>query len=110
MVSEVIGLKISCQFINQCGGKPRPIATCTRHVSRALTKLHGIATNFDWLLALFAPAVIGHSNYFGIGIGESISHPFASLTRERYFQHSKIKYRIPPRPGNILYIHLVVGE
>ena len=32
-----------------------------------------------------------------------ISHSFASLTRERYFQHSKKKICIPARPCNILY-------
>ena len=34
--------------------------------SRALSKLHGIATNLDWFIALFASAAIGGSNYFGI--------------------------------------------
>ena len=63
----MIGLKISRQFINQWEGKPKPIATCTRDFSRALSKLHGIATNLDWFIALFAPAVIGRINYFGIG-------------------------------------------
>ena len=62
----VIGLKISRQFINQGKGKPKPIATLTRGFSRALSKLHGIATNSDWFIALFAPAVIGESNYFGV--------------------------------------------
>ena len=37
-----------------------------RDFSRSLSKLHGIATNSDWFIALFAPAVIGRSNYFGI--------------------------------------------
>ena len=58
-------LKISRQFINQWNGKP--ITTCTRDFSRALSKLHGIVTNLDWFIAMFAPAVIGRSNnYFGI--------------------------------------------
>ena len=35
---------------------------------------------------------------------ESISHSFSSLTCERYFQHSKIKFVSPPRPCNILYL------
>ena len=43
-----------------------PITTCMRDFSRSLSKLHGIATNSDWFIALFAPAVIGRSNYFGI--------------------------------------------
>ena len=34
--------------------------------SRALSKLHENATNLDWFIAMFAPAVIGRSNYFGI--------------------------------------------
>ena len=29
-------------------------------------KLHGIATNLDWFTVLFATAVIGRSNCFGI--------------------------------------------
>ena len=34
--------------------------------SRALSELQVIARNSDWLLPLFAPVVIGRSNYFGI--------------------------------------------
>ena len=62
----VISLKISRQFINQREGKPKPIATCTGDFSRALSKLHGITANLDWFMSLFAAAVIGRSNYFGI--------------------------------------------
>ena len=39
---------------------------------------------------------------------ESISHSFASLTRERYFQHSKKKICIPARPCNILYFKALI--
>ena len=35
---------------------------------------------------------------------ESISHSFASLTRERYFQHSKIKF-LSPRGHEIASIY-----
>ena len=35
-------------------GKPKPIATSARGFSRALSKLHEIATNLDWFIALFA--------------------------------------------------------
>ena len=35
--------------------------------SGALSKLQVIAGNSDWLIGLLAPAVIGRSNYFGIG-------------------------------------------
>ena len=38
---------------------------------------------------------------------ESISHSFASLTRERYFQHSKIKF-VSPRGHVISSIYMVV--
>ena len=55
-----LDLKVSRQFRNQLEGKPKPI--CTREFSRALSKLHEIATNLDWFIALFAPAVIGRSN------------------------------------------------
>ena len=37
--------------------------TCTRDFSCALSKLHGIGTNLDWFVALFALAVIGRSKY-----------------------------------------------
>ena len=42
--------------------KRKTIAICTRNFSRALNKLHGIATKLDWFIALFAQAVIGRSN------------------------------------------------
>ena len=35
-------------------------------ISRASSQLHGIATNLDWFVAQFEPAVIARSNYFGI--------------------------------------------
>ena len=62
----MIGLKISRQFINQREGKPKPIASFKRDFSRASSKLRGIATNLYWFILPFAPAVISHSNCFGI--------------------------------------------
>ena len=59
-------VRISWQFINQWEGKPKSIVTSTHNFSCALSKLHGIARNLDWLIALSAPAVIGRGNYFGI--------------------------------------------
>ena len=47
--------------------KTKPIASCTRDFSRALSKLQVIARNSDWFIALFAPVVIGRNNYFGTG-------------------------------------------
>ena len=55
-------LIVTRQFFSQLEAKPKPIAPGTRYFSRALSKLQGIATNFDWFIALFAPVVIGRSN------------------------------------------------
>ena len=52
--------------------KPKPIAPCTRDFSRALSKLQVIAGNCDWLVALFAPFVIGRSNCFCFGFSTVI--------------------------------------
>ena len=37
------------------------------YFSNALSKLQVVGRNSDWLIALFAPVVIGLSNYFSIG-------------------------------------------
>ena len=46
--------------------KPKSITPCTLNLFRALSKLHVIARNSDWFIALFAPVVIGWNNYFGV--------------------------------------------
>ena len=46
--------------------KPKQIAPCRCDFYRTLNKLEIIACNFDWLIALFAPVVIGRSNDCGI--------------------------------------------
>ena len=61
----VIGLKISRQFFYQ--GEAKPNAPNRNNFSRALSKLQVIMRNSDWLIVLFAHAVIGQSNYFGVG-------------------------------------------
>ena len=75
----VIGLKDSRQFFNQWEAKPKPIAPCTRDFSRALNKFQIIARNCDWLIALFAPVVIGRSNCFGFGFPTVIWKPLYVL-------------------------------
>lgn len=45
---------------------------CVRF-SRALRKLEVIAKNSDWFIALFAPVVVGWSNYSDIGLSRIIS-------------------------------------
>ena len=65
-------LKISRQFFNQWEAKPKPIPLCTHGFSRALSKLHVIARNSDWLITLFPSVVIGRSNRFGIGFSTVI--------------------------------------
>ena len=63
----VIVLKDSGQFFSQWEAKPKPkpIAPCTRHFSRALSKFQIIARNYDWFIAPFGPVVIGRSNCSG---------------------------------------------
>ena len=61
----MIGLKDSRQFFNQWDAKPKPIAPCTRDISRASGELQVIARNCDWFMELFVPVVIGRSNCFG---------------------------------------------
>ena len=39
--------------------KAKPIATCTRDISRVLSKLRVIARNSHWFIALFGPVEIG---------------------------------------------------
>ena len=56
----VIGLKDSRQFFNQWESKTKPIASCTRDLSRASSELHVTAGNCDWrcLLQLWLVGVI----------------------------------------------------
>ena len=71
----VIGLKDSRQFFNQWEAKPKPIAPCTRDFSHASSAIQIIARNCDWVIALFAPIVIGRSNCFGFGFSTVIWQP-----------------------------------
>ena len=57
------------------GGKLAPIAPCTRHFPHVLIKLQVNARKSDWFTPLFAPVVIGRSNYFGIGFRPSFENP-----------------------------------
>ena len=71
----VIGLKDSRQFFNQWEAEPKPIAPCTRDISRASGELQVIARNCDWFMELFVPVVIGRSNCFGFGFSTVIWKP-----------------------------------
>lgn len=44
-----------------------------RNSSRALSRLHVIVWNSDWLIALFAPVAIGQNNFADIGFLTVIS-------------------------------------
>ena len=68
-IMQVTGLKSSRESFNQW--KEKQITPCTCYFSRALSELQVIAENCDWLIAVFAPVVIGWSNYFGFGFGFS---------------------------------------
>ena len=78
----VIGLKDSRQFFNQWEAKPKPIAPCTRDISRASGALQVIARNCDWFMELFVPVVIGRSNCFGFGFSTVISKPLYCQTND----------------------------
>ena len=71
----VIGLKDSRQFINQWEAKSKPIAPCTRDISRASGELQVIDRNCVWFMTLFAPVV---SNCFGFGFSTVIWKPLYS--------------------------------
>ena len=68
-------LKDSHQFFNQWEAKPKPIAPCTRHFSRASRELQVIARNCDLFMALFVPVVMGRSDCFGFGFSTVIWKP-----------------------------------
>ena len=64
-----IAIATLCDWLNNIAPvfltneKAKPIASCTRDFSRALSKLQVIA----WSSDLFAHVLIGRRNYFGIG-------------------------------------------
>ena len=72
---SVIGLKDSRQFFYQWEAKPKLIAPCTRHFSRALSELQVISRDCDWFIALCAPVVIGRSDCLGFGFSTVIWKP-----------------------------------
>ena len=47
--------------------KPKPIVFSLPAFSCTWNQLHVFASNFDWLIVLFASVAIGQSNYFGFG-------------------------------------------
>ena len=65
LLRSLIGQQNSRHFFSQWQANPIPISTCTRAFSRSLHRLHVIASYYDWLIALYASALIGQSNYFG---------------------------------------------
>ena len=72
----VIAFKISHEFFNRWEAKPKPIAPCTRDFSRALSKLDVIARSSDWLIAQFAPVVVGRNNYLVLVFRQSLENSF----------------------------------
>ena len=72
LLSIVIGSKGSRHFFNELEAELRQITPSTNDFSRPLSKLQVISRTSEWFIALFAPLVIGWSNYFGIGISTVI--------------------------------------
>ena len=81
----MIGWQNSRHFFNQWEAKPKPIVTWSQAFSRAWRRLHELALNSDWFIALFASVVIGKSNYFGFGFG------FTTVNWKPLYAHNKIK-------------------
>ena len=54
---------------------------CARFFPLLEQKLQVIARNSDWFIALFAPVVIGRSNYFGIGFSIVIGKPLYEASK-----------------------------
>ena len=52
--------------------KTKPVTSCPRDCSRALSKLLVFARNCDWFIAMFNPVVIGRSSCFGFGFSTVI--------------------------------------
>ena len=95
LLCSVIGQQNSRHFFNQWKANTKPIATCTRAFSRALRRLHVIASNSDWLMALFWPVVIGLSNCFGsLFLRHSIKK--RSILQNTYARESEGKMELFP--------------
>ena len=106
-------------FFNQWEAKPKPIAPCMRHFSRALNELQLIARNCDWFIALPAPVVIGRSNCFGFGFSTVIwkplyyhdlasSSPWWNVTHYQYFSLASFgKFQLLSKPHKLIFCNLV---
>ena len=92
MLRLVIGLKESRQFFNQWEAKPKSIAPCTRHFSRALSELKVIARNCDWFIALFAPVVIARSNCFQVLVFRQSFENRSIHHRYRFHSHESLSW------------------
>ena len=72
-----------------------------RNSSRALSRLHVIVWNSDWLIALFAPVLIGRSNDFGIGF------PIKNIYRARVISND---YYNPAIPLLLVLVSFLIGS
>lgn len=61
------------RFNRVCLKNLAPLFELGVRFSCALRKLEVIAENSDWFIALFAPVVVGWSNYSDIGLSRIIS-------------------------------------
>ena len=61
-------------------------------VIRAISKLQVIAWNSDWFIGLFAPVVIGQSNYFGTGFSTVIKKRRSATAKVLRRQISKVDF------------------
>ena len=69
--NHVIAIAMLGDWLKNFAPVFQPMRSKTK-TNRALSKLQVISRNSDWLIALFAPVVIGRSYYFGIGFSTVI--------------------------------------
>ena len=72
LVRLVNGSRDLHQFFNQKKQNQNHLHLDNTQFPDAFSKFHVTARNSNWFIALFAPVVIGQSNYFGIGFSTAI--------------------------------------
>ena len=82
-----VAIATLAEFLNQWEAKPKSTAPCARDFSRALRKLQVITKKSDWFITLFAPVVIGPSNYFAISLSKVIWKPLYVLKGNNNYKY-----------------------
>ena len=75
----MIGFKNLASVLQPMRSKIKTNRTFTHDFSRALSKLQVIARYSNWFIVLFAPAVIGRSNYLALLLRQSFENHFTVM-------------------------------